>query len=154
MTFQHMECCQGGVHIGHCHVQFAKIKQEAPIYNTIRKCLGLIIIVVFSHETVHSSRVEMLSLREEQCVDILHNTYLNTWSGKWSMICLKSHKYLRFKLMVSLRTSITGQSIVYFGSFHIENTNFSGTTWTLCILKNFCENIINIVIDVSDKNQA
>jgi len=50
MTFQLMECCHDGVHMGHCHVQFAKIKYEGPTYHMVGKCLGLIVIVVFSHK--------------------------------------------------------------------------------------------------------
>jgi len=46
------------------------------IYKMIGKCLGLIVIVAFSHKTTHSGQIEMLSLRGEQCIDGLHNYYL------------------------------------------------------------------------------
>ena len=51
------------------------------------------------------------------------------------MIYLKSHKNLIFKLMASLKTSTTGQNVVFFGISHIGNINCSDTTWMLCILR-------------------
>ena len=46
MTSQRMGYCQGGVNMGHYHVQYVKINYVAPIYSMRGKCLGLIIIVV------------------------------------------------------------------------------------------------------------
>jgi len=65
MTSQHMQCFHVGVHMICCHVQFAKVKYEALINNTVGKYLSLIVIVLFSHETIHSGGIEMLSLRGE-----------------------------------------------------------------------------------------
>ena len=46
-----------------CHVQFVKINYVAPTYSTKEKCLSLIVVVVFSYETMHSGGIEMLLFR-------------------------------------------------------------------------------------------
>jgi len=54
------------LHIECRHVWFVKINYEAATYSTEGKCLGLIIIIVFSHDTMHSGGIGMLLLREKQ----------------------------------------------------------------------------------------
>ena len=58
MTSQRMGCCQGGVHIGHYHVQYVRISYVGPTYNMGGKCRGLIIIDVFSRGTMHLGEIE------------------------------------------------------------------------------------------------
>jgi len=65
MTSQRIECYQGGVHRGHCHIQFIKINYDVPTYSIVEKCLGLIVIDSFSHEIMHSGKIGMLLPREE-----------------------------------------------------------------------------------------
>jgi len=58
---------------GGCHVQFVKISYEAHTYSIEEKCIGLIVIIVFSQKTMHSRRIGTLLLRKEQWMDSLHS---------------------------------------------------------------------------------
>ena len=57
MTSQLMECCQDIVRMGHCNVQFAKTKHVGVTYIMVKRCQGLILIVVSSHDTILSRKI-------------------------------------------------------------------------------------------------
>ena len=60
--------------MGHGHVQYVKINYVICSYSMEGKCLSLIVIVVFSHETMHSGEIDAFLLRGEPCMGNLHST--------------------------------------------------------------------------------
>jgi len=52
-----MKCCQDGVCIGHCHVQFSRTKHMGVPCIVVEKWDGMIVIIVSSHDTILSVKI-------------------------------------------------------------------------------------------------